>query len=226
VSASRALLADADPDAIPEAPDGGSMSIEDRRGYARNALTAIRAPLTREFVVAAVWRVTWPHDRLLFGASRLIRVADGSLPGKRITVHSNRGLAGIDGTVSTALGIAVASQAADAGSGGATRVVLGDLTLLHEAGGLLLAPGERRPRVQLVVVNDGGGTIFDGLEVATSSAPDAFDRVQFTPQTVDIASLAKAYGWTHRLVATRGELEQALTSPGEGPGIVEIALER
>ena len=141
-------------------------------------------------------------------------------------MHSNRGLAGIDGTVSTALGIAVASQAADAGSGGATRVVLGDLTLLHEAGGLLLAPGERRPRVQLVVVNDGGGTIFDGLEVATSSAPDAFDRVQFTPQTVDIASLAKAYGWTHRLVATRGELEQALTSPGEGPGIVEIALER
>ncbi|MCJ1686626.1 2-succinyl-5-enolpyruvyl-6-hydroxy-3-cyclohexene-1-carboxylic-acid synthase [Rathayibacter sp. VKM Ac-2927] len=226
VSASRALVADADPDAIPEAPDGGSMSVEDRRGYARNALTAIRAPLTREFVVAAVWRVTWPHDRLLFGASRLIRVADGSLPGKRITVHSNRGLAGIDGTVSTALGIAVASQSADAGSGGATRVVLGDLTLLHEAGGLLLAPGERRPRVQLVVVNDGGGTIFDGLEVATSSAPDAFDRVQFTPQTVDIASLATAYGWSHRLVATRGELEQALTSPGEGPGIVEIALER
>ena len=80
--------------------------------------------------------------------------------------------------------------------------------------------------MQLVVVNDGGGTIFDGLEVATSSAPDAFDRVQFTPQTVDIASLAKAYGWTHRLVATRGELEQALTSPGDGPGIVEIRLER
>ncbi|MDY0913864.1 2-succinyl-5-enolpyruvyl-6-hydroxy-3-cyclohexene-1-carboxylic-acid synthase [Rathayibacter festucae] len=226
VSASRTLLADADPDAIPEAPDGGSMSIEDRRGYARNALTAIRAPLTREFVVAAVWRVTWPHDRLLFGASRLIRVADGSLPGKRVTVHSNRGLAGIDGTVSTALGIAVASQSGEAGSGGATRVVLGDLTLLHEAGGLLLAPGERRPRVQLVVVNDGGGTIFDGLEVATSSAPDAFDRVQFTPQTVDISALATAYGWSHRLVATRGELEQALTSPGEGPGIVEIALER
>ncbi|KZX21535.1 2-succinyl-5-enolpyruvyl-6-hydroxy-3-cyclohexene-1-carboxylic-acid synthase [Rathayibacter tanaceti] len=224
VSASRALAID--PDALDEVPDTGSMSLEDRRGYARNALAAIRAPLTREFVVAAVWRITWPHDRLLFGASRLIRVADGSLPGKRITVHSNRGLAGIDGTVSTALGIATASQGSEQGSGGVTRAVLGDLTLLHEAGGLLLPPGERRPRVQLIVVNDGGGTIFDGLEVASSSHPDAFDRVQFTPHNADLGALARAYGWTHRLAATRGELEQALTSPGDGPGIVEIRLAR
>lgn len=223
---SRALVQAADPEALAEAPDGGTMSLEDRRSFARNALAAVRAPLTRESVVAAVWRVTWPHDRLLFGASRLIRVADGSLPGKRITVHSNRGLAGIDGTVSTALGIAVASQATERGAAGVTRVVLGDLTLLHEAGGLLLAPGERRPRVQLVVVNDGGGTIFDGLEVASSSSPDAFDRVQFTPQTVDLEALARAYGWSHRRVSTRGELEHVLTSPGEGPGIVEIPLGR
>ncbi|MBF4463313.1 MULTISPECIES: 2-succinyl-5-enolpyruvyl-6-hydroxy-3-cyclohexene-1-carboxylic-acid synthase [unclassified Rathayibacter] len=226
VAASRALLASADPDALEETPDGGSMSIEDRRGFARNALAAVRAPLTREFVVAAVWRVTWPHDRLLFGASRLIRVADASLPGKKIAVHANRGLAGIDGTVSTALGLAIASQSEGSGAGGVTRAVLGDLTLLHEAGGLLLAPGERRPRVQLVVVNDGGGTIFDGLEVARSSTPAAFDRVQFTPQSADLESLARAYGWSHRRAVTRGELEQALTSPGEGPGIVEVPLSR
>ncbi|KQQ03736.1 MULTISPECIES: 2-succinyl-5-enolpyruvyl-6-hydroxy-3-cyclohexene-1-carboxylic-acid synthase [unclassified Rathayibacter] len=226
VFASRALLEATDPDAIDEVPDGGTMSVEDRRGYARNALAAVRAPLTREFVVSAVWRVTWPHDRLLFGASRLIRVADGTLPGKKVTVHANRGLAGIDGTVSTAVGIATASQSGERGSGGVTRVILGDLTLLHEAGGLLLAPGERRPRVQLVVVNDGGGTIFDGLEVASSSAPDAFDRVQFTPQSVDLEALARAYGWSFRRVATRGELEQALMSPGDGPGIVEIPLAR
>ncbi|AND17470.1 2-succinyl-5-enolpyruvyl-6-hydroxy-3-cyclohexene-1-carboxylic-acid synthase [Rathayibacter tritici] len=224
VAASRALLAD--PDALDEVPDSGSTSLKDRRGYARNALAAVRAPLTREFVVAAVWRVTWPHDRLLFGASRLIRLADRTLPGKRITVHSNRGLAGIDGTVSTALGIAVASQSGAQGAVGVTRAVLGDLTLLHEAGGLLLPPGELRPRVQLVVVNDGGGTIFDGLEVALSSHPDAFDRVQFTPQNADLSALAAAYGWRHRRVAARGELEQALTSPGDGPGIVEIRLDR
>lgn len=224
VAASRALLAD--PDALDEIPDSGSMSLEDRRSYARNALAAVRAPLTREFVVAAVWKVTWPHDRLLFGASRLIRIADRTVPGKRITAHSNRGLAGIDGTVSTALGIAIASQSGKRGAGGVTRAVLGDLTLLHEAGGLLLPPGERRPRVQLVVVNDGGGTIFDGLEVATSSPPDAFDRVQFTPQNADLSALAAAYGWGHRRAATRGELEQALTSPVDGPGIVEIRLAR
>ncbi|WP_338126812.1 2-succinyl-5-enolpyruvyl-6-hydroxy-3-cyclohexene-1-carboxylic-acid synthase [Rathayibacter toxicus] len=223
VSAGRALVETLAPDRVTELPDGGTLSVEDRRSYARNALAAVRAPLTRELIVAAVWRVTWPHDRLLFGASRLIRVADEVLPGKRITVHSHRGLAGIDGTVSTALGIAIARPGGDMG---VTRAVLGDLTLLHEAGGLLLAPGERRPRVQLIVVNDGGGTIFDSLEVASSSPPDAFDRVQFTPQTVDIEALAHAYGWNHRRVTTHGELEQTLTSPGDGPGIVEIPLGR
>jgi 2-succinyl-5-enolpyruvyl-6-hydroxy-3-cyclohexene-1-carboxylate synthase len=142
--------------------------------------------------------------------------------GKRIPVHSNRGLAGIDGTISTALGIALASQAE--GSGGTTRALVGDLTFLHDVGALLFGLGEPRPRIQVIVGNDGGGTIFDGLEVGRQGGP-AFDRVLLTPQVVSIAKLADAYGWDYVRVDTRGALDQALTA-STGPVIVEVPLPR
>jgi 2-succinyl-5-enolpyruvyl-6-hydroxy-3-cyclohexene-1-carboxylate synthase len=83
-----------------------------------------------------------------------------------------------------------------------------------------------RPRIQLVVGNDGGGTIFDGLEVAGTAAPAQFDRVMFTPQQADIAALSAAYGWPHRAIATRGDLDSALASPPAGPSILEVRLDR
>jgi 2-succinyl-5-enolpyruvyl-6-hydroxy-3-cyclohexene-1-carboxylate synthase len=203
-----------------EAPRSGDLAR--RREYAKAELAAARAVITRPMLALAAWRATWPHDRLVLGASRLIREADMVVPGKKITVHANRGLAGIDGTVSTAVGVALASQA-DA-RGGITRVLLGDLTLLHDVGGLLVGEGETRPRVQLIVGNDGGGTIFDSLEVASTADPDAFTRVMRTPQSVSIEQLATAYGWTYTRATTRAELDRALTSP-EGPlSIVEVPL--
>ena len=93
-------------------------------------------------------------------------------------------------------------------------------------GSLLLGQGEARPRIQLIVGNDGGGTIFDALEVAGSAPPEAFDRVQFTPQQVDFAALAAAYGWEYRRVTTRGELDEALSGGVSGPQLVEVPLER
>lgn len=211
-----------------------------QRDYMRAQLAAVRAPVTRRMLVDALWAATWPHDRLVFGASRLIRDADRAVTGRRIPVHANRGLAGIDGTVATALGIAIASQQpppgavqqadaaapATAAHAGVTRALIGDLTLLHDVGSLLLGQGEARPRIQVIVGNDGGGTIFDALEVAGSAPPEAFDRVQFTPQRVDLAALAAAYGWGHVRVTTRGELDEALTGRVDGPQLVEVPLER
>src|SRR5690606_17521991 len=134
--------------------------------FARAQLAVFREPITRELLVSAVWNATWPHDRLVFAASRLVRDADRTVPGKRISVHSSRGLAGIDGTIATATGIARASQRTEGSSAaGVTRVVLGDLAVLHDVGSLLTSPAELRPRMQLIVGNDGGGTIFDKLEV-------------------------------------------------------------
>lgn len=199
----------------------------DRRGISRAELAALRAPLTRPLLVDAVWRASWPHDRLVLGASRLIREADRRVPGKKISVHANRGLAGIDGTVSTAMGIALASQAGpEPRSVGVTRLLLGDLTLLHDVGSLLLAPGEAVPRLQVIVGTDGGGTIFDGLEVAATAPPTALDRVLYTPRHVDLAALAAAYGWEYTLAGTRTDLERALTGVPVGPSILEVPLAR
>ena len=226
VHESRAILdAATAAESAPRVPSGTTPA--ERRDFAKAELAAVRADVTRRSLVRAVWQATWPHDRLVLGASRLIREADRALPGKRVRVHANRGLAGIDGTISTGLGVALASQA---GSGtaaaGVTRVLVGDLTLLHDVGSLLLGTGERVPRIQVIVGNDGGGTIFDGLEVSRTAAPDAIDRVMFTPQRVDLAALARAYGWTHLRAATHGELEAALTTASEAPLLIEVPLVR
>ncbi|GAA5089071.1 2-succinyl-5-enolpyruvyl-6-hydroxy-3-cyclohexene- 1-carboxylic-acid synthase [Microbacterium yannicii] len=214
-------------DLTPPAPDADGLSSAvpgERLGAIAAELEVIRAPIDRAALVDAVWRATWPHDRLVFGSSRLVRVADEVLPGKKVPVHANRGLAGIDGTVATATGIALASQTA--GSPGVTRVILGDLAVLHDVGALLLPPHEQEPRLQLVVGNDGGGTIFDGLEVAAVAGSDVMDRVLYTPHTVHLEQLALAYGWEYLRVTTRSALDQALTSPIEGRQLIEVPLGR
>jgi 2-succinyl-5-enolpyruvyl-6-hydroxy-3-cyclohexene-1-carboxylate synthase len=80
--------------------------------------------------------------------------------------------------------------------------------------------------LQVVVGNDGGGTIFDGLEVAATASPEAMTRVQFTPHEVDLSSLALAYGWQHVEAATRAELDQALVARHDGPVLIEVPLSR
>ncbi|AUG28708.1 MULTISPECIES: 2-succinyl-5-enolpyruvyl-6-hydroxy-3-cyclohexene-1-carboxylic-acid synthase [Microbacterium] len=214
-------------DLAPPAPDAEALSSAvpaERLGAIASELAIARRPIDRVALVDAVWRATWPHDRLLFASSRLVRVADEVLGGKKVPVHANRGLAGIDGTIATGTGIALASQATAAV--GVTRVLTGDLAFLHDVGALLLPVGEEAPRLQVVVGNDGGGTIFDGLEVASVAAPSAMERVLYTPQDVDVAALAAAYGWDYVRAATRTELDQALTARVAGRQIVEVALDR
>ncbi|MGO2746570.1 2-succinyl-5-enolpyruvyl-6-hydroxy-3-cyclohexene-1-carboxylic-acid synthase [Microbacterium sp.] len=210
-----------------DAPDQDGLNSKDfaaRRDAVRAELDAVRRPLDRELLVDAVWRATWPHDRLMFGSSRLVRVADAVLGGKKVPVHANRGLAGIDGTIATALGIAIASQAD--GAAGITRVLLGDLAFLHDVGSLLLPPDEQEPRIQVIVGNDGGGTIFDSLEVADSAPREDLDRAFYTPHSVQLEQLALAYGWDYQRITTRTALDQALTSPVGGRQIIEVPLER
>ncbi|NNH03788.1 2-succinyl-5-enolpyruvyl-6-hydroxy-3-cyclohexene-1-carboxylate synthase, partial [Microbacterium ulmi] len=182
------------------------------------------APIDRAALVDAVWRATRPRDRLVFGSSTLVRVADAVLVGKKIPVHANRGLAGIDGTIATATGVALASQTG--GRPGVTRLLLGDLAVLHDVGALLLPPGEHEPRLQAIVGNDGGGTIFDALEVAKIAGPDAMDRVLYAPHSVRLEHLALAYGWEHERVATRAALDLALASPAGRRRLIEVPLER
>ena len=218
---------DATVDLAPAAPDVQGLASAvpgERLGAISAELGAIPAPLDRPTLVDAVWRASWPHDRVVLGSSRLVRVADEVLGGKKVPVHANRGLAGIDGTISTALGVAIASQAD--GTAGVTRVLLGDLAFLHDVGALLLPPEEREPRIQVIVGNDGGGTIFDDLEVAGVADADAMRRVLYTPHTVRLEQLALAYGWEYHRATTRSALDQLLTAPVGGRQLIEVPLER
>lgn len=221
--ASRAASVDLAPPA-PDADGLASAEPEKRLPAIANELAVIRSVVDRAALVDAVWRATWPHDRLVFGSSRLVRVADAVLGGKKVPVHANRGLAGIDGTVATATGIAIASQADE--QPGVTRVLLGDLAMLHDVGALLLPPQEDEPRIQVIVGNDGGGTIFDSLEVAGVADADVMNRVLYTPHTVRLEQLALAYGWEYHRVTTRAALDQVLTSPVGGRQLIEVPLER
>lgn len=224
VMTSRAILEELD-DAAP----GAALTDDyrERAAFALTQLEALRAPVTRRSLALAVWNASWPHDRLVLASSRLIRELDRVAPGKKIPVHANRGLAGIDGTIATGIGVALAQQSGEASTDarGITRVLLGDLAMLHDAGSLTFGVGEARPDIQLIVGNDGGGTIFDGLEVAYSADAALFDRVLLTPQTVDLEHLAAAYGWEYRRVANRGELDPALT-PSPGQVLIEVPLQR
>lgn len=223
MAASASLIVDPS-ERAPDAEGLASTDFAARRDAVQAELEAVRRPLDRELLVDAVWRATWPHDRLVFGSSRLVRVADAVLGGKKVPVHANRGLAGIDGTIATATGIAAASQAE--GAHGVTRVLLGDLAFLHDVGALLLPPDEAEPRLQVIVGNDGGGTIFDGLEVAASAPAADLDRAFYTPHTVGLEHLALAYGWSYHRVTTRAALDQVLTTPAAGRQLIEVPLPR
>jgi 2-succinyl-5-enolpyruvyl-6-hydroxy-3-cyclohexene-1-carboxylate synthase len=187
---------------------------------AQDALVVSGEPagaLTRANIVREVWGATGGEDDLVLGASRMIREADAMAPAKAIRIFANRGLAGIDGTIATANGIALHNP------DGITRVLLGDLTLLHDAGSLAGdALGTQANNLQLVVVNDGGGSIFESLEMASQLGSADFDRLFRTPQQVDVWSLAQAYGWQHVLVSSIEDLRRALATGGRV--IIEIDL--
>ena len=135
-----------------------------------------------------------------------------------LALHRNRGAAGIDGTVSTALGAALAHD-------GPSYALLGDLTFLHDANGLLLGPHEPRPDLTIVVFNDVGGGIFSLLEQGGPEHADAFERVFGTPHATTIAQLCAAHGVDHVQVRDRAELAHHL-GPARGLRVVEVPGDR
>lgn len=176
----------------------------------------------------SVGALVWEHARgqLVLGSSNGIRdvdLAGAPSPEPRATVFANRGLAGIDGTAATATGIALGGRQE-------TTVLMGDVTFLHDAGGLLLGAGEAVPDLRIVVLNDAGGAIFGLLEHGAVEAAgrygDAVERLFGTPHSVDIGALAAAYGVAHRVVGTTAGLAEALGEPVMGRSIVEVRTDR
>ncbi|MCA1835391.1 MAG: 2-succinyl-5-enolpyruvyl-6-hydroxy-3-cyclohexene-1-carboxylate synthase, partial [Actinobacteria bacterium] len=155
----------------------------------------------------------------IVGSSMPIRCLDLVMPaGAGAWVLANRGASGIDGCVSTAVGAALAHQAS---GGGPAFAMLGDLSVLHDQNGLIIGPGEPRPDLTVVVVNNAGGGIFSFLPYAGMSQ---FEKLFGTPHGVDFAHVAAATGWEYHLVSSAEELPGVLK--GGGTRLVEVRTDR
>lgn len=159
---------------------------------------------------------------LFVGSSNPIRFVDfAGRVRPDVLVVANRGVAGIDGSVSSAVGVAL-------GSGRPGYALLGDLTFLHDVNGLLIGPDEPRPDLVIVVLNDDGGGIFSLLEQGAPEHADSFERVFGTPHGADIGALCAGYRVPHTLVTTADEFRAAVraTAAGGGIRVVEVRTER
>lgn len=166
---------------------------------------------------------------LVLGASNPVRAFDLAVPalGGRV-VHSNRGQAGIDGTIATAVGICLGSGyagEASAPSGERITAVLGDLTACHDASSLALA-SSLGVNLDIVVADDRGGGIFATLEHGRATSPEAYDRWFGVAQSVDYEALAAAYGVAFARADEPQELESLLARPASGPRLIHAPIER
>ena len=212
----------------------------DEAGLRIDALLAAGSGRTMLSLARAVASAT--RGPLVLGASNPVRAFDlavESLAGR--PVFSNRGQAGIDGTIATAVGIAAGLGGAriatpdrageprdDArGRAQASRVtaVMGDLTLCHDASSLALAAATGA-ELDIIVADDEGGGIFATLEHGNAATPEAYDRWFGVAQHVNYEALAAAYGVGFARAATPSELAAVLADPPAGPRLIHAPVER
>ena len=176
-----------------------------------------------------------PCPRLVLGSSLTIRRLDRlarPTVAEAPRVFANRGLAGIDGTLASAVGMATGRPAPgrpDTGpatqcSGRAVRALIGDLTFLHDAMSLNRGRCESEPDLQVIVVDDAGGAIFSTLEYSAVTPARIFDRFFTAPQRADVPALARALGARVHQPTTLSELRHVLTRPVRGLSVVHTRV--
>ncbi|MFT3836677.1 MAG: 2-succinyl-5-enolpyruvyl-6-hydroxy-3-cyclohexene-1-carboxylic-acid synthase [Myxococcaceae bacterium] len=197
------------------APEAGwSERWTQADGLAREALTGLEhgEPAIARAVAAAL-----PEQANLVVASSMpIRDLDGfASTARAIRVFANRGVNGIDGTVSTAVGVAL-------GTGRPTVLLTGDLAALHDLHGFVTAR-RLRPRLSVVVVNNDGGGIFHFLPVR-EQAP--FEKLWATPHGLGFSEAASLAGWPHVKAADAVGLRAALVEGLEQGALIELRTDR
>jgi 2-succinyl-5-enolpyruvyl-6-hydroxy-3-cyclohexene-1-carboxylate synthase len=199
-----------------EAWQQGDRTLRERL----DALLAAQPYFTGPALAATLWTALRADDALFAGSSSPIRDLDLA-PSNAASplVYANRGLSGIDGSVSTAAGLALALDRP-------THALLGDLTVLHDATGLVVAASEPRPDLRLVVANDDGGSLFATLEQGEPAHMGAFERLFGTPQGVQFEALAAAAGIGYRRVENADQLAEILAQPPAGIELVEAVIDR
>ncbi|AWV48569.1 2-succinyl-5-enolpyruvyl-6-hydroxy-3-cyclohexene-1-carboxylate synthase [Mycobacterium leprae Kyoto-2] len=204
----------------------------------QHAISTVRSQLaahpliTGLHVAAAVADALRPGDQLVLGASNPVRdMALVGLSTDGIQVRSNRGVAGIDGTVSTAIGAALAYERSPGYAGSTDRpartvALIGDLAFVHDSSGLLIGPTEPTPQqLKIVVSNDNGGGIFELLEQGDPRLSAVSSRIFGTPHDVDVGALCRAYHVEGRQIEV-DKLREALDEPGVGMRVLEVKADR
>jgi 2-succinyl-5-enolpyruvyl-6-hydroxy-3-cyclohexene-1-carboxylate synthase len=153
------------------------------RELAAGASLGMSEPGVARAVVAGL-----PEDAILMASSSMpVRDVEWySAPRDGVTVLSNRGVNGIDGVLSTAIGVALGGRVP-------TVALVGDLAFLYDAGALLWA-SRRDLALTIVLVDNDGGGIFSFLPQATALPEGQFERYWGTPHGADVAAIARAYG--------------------------------
>lgn len=188
-------------------------------------------------VLDAVWQEC---SHIFLGASNPVRVADliagrqgNDLQGNSESsdhrgpqrVWSSRGLAGIDGNVSTALGWArLLEETTECPP--TVHAVMGDLTFLHDASGMGTPLGEEFPRCRIIVLDDQGGSIFKSLEHGQRASQTVYERYFGVAQRTDISALAAAYGAKICRVSSMSELRAILNTEADGLEVLHLSISR
>ncbi|MEZ5278553.1 MAG: 2-succinyl-5-enolpyruvyl-6-hydroxy-3-cyclohexene-1-carboxylic-acid synthase [Opitutaceae bacterium] len=193
--------------------------LKAERTAARHLSRGLAAPAFpfESSVIRTVGRCLRRGTVVFAASSMTIRNVEYFWPaGRGHRFFCNRGANGIDGTLSTALGLAH--------GGRPTWLLTGDLALLHDANGFLCRPQFRGSLTILLINNDGGG-IFEHLPIAAFEPP--FETFFATPQTVDFERLSAAHGIGYRRIRSQSELEQAVRArPEPGIRLLEVRTDR
>jgi 2-succinyl-5-enolpyruvyl-6-hydroxy-3-cyclohexene-1-carboxylate synthase len=175
-------------------------------GSARTALDAIfskQEQLTEPLCAVTVSEAVADGSSVVVSSSMPVRDLEWFAPARDgVRVFSNRGVNGIDGVVSTAVGIALSSKTP-------TALLIGDIALLHDSNGLLNLI-RRDVRLKIIVVDNEGGGIFSFLPQAQAMEGAQFEQLFGTPHSVDFEALAKTHGIAFTWVATAEELRREL----------------
>ena len=181
-----------------------------KRATAAIAATIVSTPLHEGHIVRALSSRMPDNGQVFIGSSMPIRAADSFWPLARPQQRffGNRGASGIDGLVSTGLGVATGRDPAP------TVLLLGDLSLYHDMNGLW-ALQRHGIRATVVVCDNNGGGIFNFLPQAEHQ--DVFEEIFATPLGLDLSQVARLYGLVYSPVSDRSGLEPAIADAIAAP---------
>ena len=173
--------------------------------------------LTEPAIARSLCSMLPESSHLVVSSSMPIRDVEWfGAPRTGLTVHANRGVNGIDGVVSTAIGVALATKEP-------TSLLIGDIALLHDTNGLINLAG-RKVDLRIVVIDNGGGGIFSFLPQASELDQDKFEKIFGTPHKVDITMLAKAHQIPAETISNLDAFAEAVNQ--HGPFLIRVSTDR